>query len=646
MTANVNWDELGFGLNPAEYMFIAKSSADGDFSGGKVTPYRPISLDPAAGILNYGQGVLEGVKAYRTEDSRILLFRPEENASRMRLGAERLCMPAPSVEQFLDAAKQTVTANRHWVPPPGKGSLYIRPLLVGTGPGLAQQPATEVTFMVYANPVGNFHEASVPMSLIIQDKFHRATPGGTGGIKSITNYSPVYKPTTEAKAAGFSDVLFLDAATGKYIEEASCNVFIIKENVISTPPTDDVILPGITRRSIMDIARWLGIQVEERPITVEEVTSADEVFCTGTAVGVSPVGGITYQEKRSEYITGEDTVTIPASQQLSRDIDWNSAGQRTVEFRARVNERTYGNERDCFASSVTFLLRRCNCRGNRTARNASSDFWAVPGCAAPAGQKSLRNLAILGWDFSYCWIPWKLLACYHFERCEAWARNPQFYAVEIEKDYAYSLGYDRTLQTAVGVFGGEGSLHEPDIPPLMMENAGKSGRAAISSLNCPPILAVELCREHLGVRPCDKRSSISNYRTLFPGVDFSMVECDEDILWNADIREANEELAERGRQFLNWLWTRREKEIAVVTHSGFLFHIMSSFGNDCHPSIKTEICKHFANCELRSVVIVDRSMHGSDPTTTNYPGKIPAGLDFPSSNVNNHSMGKNNCNST
>ncbi|KAI4320224.1 hypothetical protein MLD38_033729 [Melastoma candidum] len=676
MTANVNWDELGFGLNPAEYMFIAKSSADGDFSGGKVTPYRPISLDPAAGILNYGQGVLEGVKAYRTEDSRILLFRPEENASRMRLGAERLCMPAPSVEQFLDAAKQTVTANRHWVPPPGKGSLYIRPLLVGTGPGLAQQPATEVTFMVYANPVGNFHE--------------------------------VYKPTTEAKAAGFSDVLFLDAATGKYIEEASCNVFIIKENVISTPPTDDVILPGITRRSIMDIARWLGIQVEERPITVEEVTSADEVFCTGTAVGVSPVGGITYQEKRSEYITGEDTVTIPASQQLSRDIDWNSAGQRTVEFRARVNERTYGNERDCFASSVTFLLRRCNCRGNRTARNASSDFWAVPGCAAPAGQKLVVSFSFCSfWFFSsemkniiaktgalLFWIcieqlrestvgylgsclPATILKGVRHgqgihnvegDKIADALLNPQYLDTHLTKlgwwqvdnlrkhvqtsglskkiDLVITSPLMRTLQTAVGVFGGEGSLHEPDIPPLMMENAGKSGRAAISSLNCPPILAVELCREHLGVRPCDKRSSISNYRTLFPGVDFSMVECDEDILWNADIREANEELAERGRQFLNWLWTRREKEIAVVTHSGFLFHIMSSFGNDCHPSIKTEICKHFANCELRSVVIVDRSMHGSDPTTTNYPGKIPAGLDFPSSNVNNHSMGKNNCNST
>ncbi|KAI4294926.1 hypothetical protein MLD38_032406 [Melastoma candidum] len=149
----------------------------------------------------------------------------------------------------------------------------------------------------------------------------------------------------------------------------------------------------------------------------------------------------------------------------------------------------------------------------------------------------------------------------------------------------------RTLQTAVGVFGGEGYLNEPDIPPLMMENAGKSGRAAISSLNCPPIVAVELCREHLGVRPCDKRSSISDYRTLFPGVDFSLVESDEDILWKADIREANEELAERGRQFLSWLWTRREKEIAVVTHSGFLFHMLSTFGNDCHPLIKTEICK-------------------------------------------------------
>ncbi|KAH7567606.1 hypothetical protein JRO89_XS07G0102200 [Xanthoceras sorbifolium] len=163
----------------------------------------------------------------------------------------------------------------------------------------------------------------------------------------------------------------------------------------------------------------------------------------------------------------------------------------------------------------------------------------------------------------------------------------------------------RTIQTAVGVFGGEGYADGIDVPPLMVANAGNSDRSAISSFNCPPFVAVELCREHL-------------------------IESNDDILWTPEIRETNEAVAKRGMEFINWLWTRKEKEIAVVTHSGFLYHTLSAFGNDCHPSIKSEICKHFANCELRSMVIVDRSMVSSDPATTNYPGKIPSGLDLPS----------------
>ncbi|XP_022141648.1 phosphoglycerate mutase-like protein 1 [Momordica charantia] len=188
----------------------------------------------------------------------------------------------------------------------------------------------------------------------------------------------------------------------------------------------------------------------------------------------------------------------------------------------------------------------------------------------------------------------------------------------------------RTIQTAVGTFGGEGYSDGINVPPLMVANAGDSNRPAISSLNCPPFLAVELCREHLGVHPCDKRRSISEYRSLFPAIDFSMIEHDDDILWKPDIRETNDEVADRGLKFLKWLWTRKEKEIAVVSHSGFLFHSLGAFGNDCHPSIKDEICKHFANCELRSFVLVDRSMTGSESSTTNFPGGLPQGLDLPS----------------
>ncbi|XP_020080425.1 phosphoglycerate mutase-like protein 1 isoform X2 [Ananas comosus] len=173
----------------------------------------------------------------------------------------------------------------------------------------------------------------------------------------------------------------------------------------------------------------------------------------------------------------------------------------------------------------------------------------------------------------------------------------------------------RTMQTAVGVFGGESYTDGINVPPLMVENAGNSNHLAISSLNCPPFVAVEQCREHLGVHPCDKRRSISDYRPLFPAIDFSLIESDEDVLWKADVREKNEEVASRGMKFINWLWTREEKEIAIVTHSGFLFHTLSNFGKDCHPTIKEEICKH---------------MLGLDSSNSNYPGKIPQGLDLPS----------------
>ncbi|XP_022146854.1 phosphoglycerate mutase-like protein 1 isoform X3 [Momordica charantia] len=188
----------------------------------------------------------------------------------------------------------------------------------------------------------------------------------------------------------------------------------------------------------------------------------------------------------------------------------------------------------------------------------------------------------------------------------------------------------RTIQTAVGTFGGEEHSDGINVPPLMVENAGDSNRPAISSLNCPPFLAVEDCRENIGVHPCDKRRSIREYRSLFPAIDFSMIEHNEDILWKPDIRDTRVEVAARGLKFLKWLLIRKEKEIAVVSHSGFLFYSLHAFGNDSHPFIKNEFCERFANCELRSFVLIDRSMIGSESSTTNFPGQLPRGLNFPS----------------
>lgn len=301
--ADVDWDKLGFGLTPTDYMYVMKCSKGENFKDGRLSRYGNIELSPSAGVLNYGQGIYEGTKAMRTEYGRILLFRPEQNAARMRHGAERMCMPSPSIEQFVDAVKETVFANKRWIPPPGKGSLYVRPLLLGSGPILGLAPAPEYTFVVYASPVGNyFKEGTAPLNLYIDEEFVRASPGGAGGVKTITNYAPVLKAIARAKNRGFSDVLYLDAVNKKYLEEvSSCNIFIVKGNVISTPPTNGTILEGITRKSIIEIARDLGYQVEERPIPVDELADADEVFCTGTAVGVAPVGSITHQNKRIEF---------------------------------------------------------------------------------------------------------------------------------------------------------------------------------------------------------------------------------------------------------------------------------------------------------------------------------------------------------
>ncbi|OMO75342.1 Aminotransferase, class IV [Corchorus capsularis] len=311
--ANINWDQLGFAPTPTDYMYMMKCSNGDNFSQsqGQLVRFGNIEISPFSAVLNYAQGLIEGLKAYRTEDGRVLLFRPYENAKRMQIGAQRLCLPFPSVEQFVDAVKQTAIANKHWVPPHGKGSLYLRPMLIGSGHVLGLAPAPECTFLIYATPMGNHyltkHGAA---NLYIDDKLHRAARGGTGGIKCITNYSPVFEAVTQARARGFSDVLFLDAATGKYVEEvSSSNVFIVKGNVISTPPIDGTVLPGITRKSLMELALDMGYQVEERHIPVEDLMDADQVFCSGTAVVVTPVGSVTYQNTRAEYKTGEETVS-------------------------------------------------------------------------------------------------------------------------------------------------------------------------------------------------------------------------------------------------------------------------------------------------------------------------------------------------
>ncbi|XP_059077540.1 branched-chain amino acid aminotransferase 2, chloroplastic isoform X4 [Cryptomeria japonica] len=268
--------------------------------------FRPWSSSIGTCMNRFVQGLFEGLKAYRTTGGRTILFRPEENALRMQMGADRLCMPAPSVEQFVNAVKQTVLANKRWIPPSGKGSLYIRILLMGSGPILGLGPAPEVTFLTFVSPVGNyFKEGLKPIHLQVERMHHRSTPGGTGGVKAIGNYAPALRVLSGAKAKGFSDVIYLDSVNKKYIEEvSSCNIFLKKGNIISTPALHGTVLPGVTRKSIIALARTRGYEVQERLVSIDELLDADEVFCTGTAVVVSPVGSVSYLERRVTYRSG------------------------------------------------------------------------------------------------------------------------------------------------------------------------------------------------------------------------------------------------------------------------------------------------------------------------------------------------------
>ncbi|KAL6210018.1 hypothetical protein ACLB2K_020956 [Fragaria x ananassa] len=238
----------------------------------------------------------------------------------MKMGGERLCMPSPSIEQFIDAVKQTVIANKRWVPPPGKGSLYIRPLLMGTGPVLGVAPAPEYTLLIHACPVGIFHKARAFNQLIENTE-------GQPSISTLRINSAelqlveleVYKSQKEARAKGFSDVLFLDSVTGKNIEEIStANIFILNGNVVSTPALiNGTVQPGVTRKSIMEIALDFGYQVEERVIPLEDLLQADEAFCTGTAVTVNPIGAVTYLTKRVEFRTGKEALSQKLYETLS-----------------------------------------------------------------------------------------------------------------------------------------------------------------------------------------------------------------------------------------------------------------------------------------------------------------------------------------
>lgn len=307
MGDEIDWDSLTFSMTPTDFMYITTIEGNEAWKPGKIIPYGPIEMSPAAGVINYGQGLFEGMKVFRSTKDRIVFFRPEENARRMQRGADRLKIPPVPESIFIDAVEQVVDANKKFIPPVGRGAMYIRPLLMGSGPILGVAPAPSYTFLVYVTPVGPYFKGGVQaIDLLISDTNHRAAPGGSGGVKAIGNYAPGMKPSKDAKSKGYAEVIYLDAKTHTYIEEVgAANYFCIKDNVLYTPELTGTILPGITRDSTIHLARSMGYEVIETKVSAEFAMSADEAFCCGTAAVISPIGSITHGEKKCVYGEGE-----------------------------------------------------------------------------------------------------------------------------------------------------------------------------------------------------------------------------------------------------------------------------------------------------------------------------------------------------
>ena len=293
---NIEWSKLGFGYMPVDYRFVAHWK-DGSWDEGGLTENASVTISESAGVLQYAQTCFEGLKVYTQKNGDIVAFRPDMNAKRLQDSAERLLMPKVPEEMFIRALDEIVKANAAWVPPYGSGAtLYIRPFLFGSGPVIGVAPAPEYEFRMFATPVGPYFKGGVkPIRIMVSD-FDRAAPHGTGHIKAGLNYAMSLYSGDYAHKHGFSENMYLDAATRTYVEETGgANfIFITKDGKLVTPKSG-TILPSITRRSIVVVAsEMLGMEVEERPVLFTEVKDFAEVGLCGTAAVISPVGSITY----------------------------------------------------------------------------------------------------------------------------------------------------------------------------------------------------------------------------------------------------------------------------------------------------------------------------------------------------------------
>ncbi|WP_086988264.1 branched-chain amino acid aminotransferase [Trichococcus flocculiformis] len=317
---NIDWKNLGFSYIKTDYRFISYWK-DGKWDDGKMTTDNKVHISEGSPVLHYGQSCFEGMKAYRTKDGSINLFRPEENAKRMINSCQRLLMPEFPVEKFVEAAKAVVKANEKWVPPYNTGStLYLRPYLMGVGDNIGVSPATEYIFSIFAMPVGPYFKGGLtPTNFIVSD-YDRAAPHGTGAAKVGGNYASSLLPGKEAHDRNFSDCIYLDPATHTKIEEVgSANFFgITKDNRFVTPKSPSI-LPSITKYSLLYLAEHhLGMQVEEGDVYIDKLDEFSEAGACGTAAVISPIGGI--QHGDNFHVFYSETEVGPVTRKLYEEL--------------------------------------------------------------------------------------------------------------------------------------------------------------------------------------------------------------------------------------------------------------------------------------------------------------------------------------
>ncbi|MCL1809092.1 MAG: branched-chain amino acid aminotransferase [Clostridiales bacterium] len=311
--AKPNPDTLKFGAVFTDHMFIMEYTEGKGWHDGKIVPYGPLALEPATVVFHYAQEMFEGLKAYKTSEGKVLLFRPDMNAKRTNSTNERMCIPQLDEELFVEAVKAVVNVDKDWIPEKEGTSLYIRPFIIADEPFLGVRASNHYLFIVILCPVGPYYAGGLtPTKLLVEDEYVRAVPGGTGFAKVGGNYAAALKAQEKAHSKGCEQVLWLDGVERKYVEEiGTSNAFFKIDGEIVTAPLGGTILPGITRNSVIALLEKWGYKVSQKRLSIDDVFAAgksgklNEVFATGTAAVISPVGELTWKDQKIAINNGE-----------------------------------------------------------------------------------------------------------------------------------------------------------------------------------------------------------------------------------------------------------------------------------------------------------------------------------------------------